>query len=91
MAKIIIDGTVSRVQANRNGFTVLEEVTSKDKTYKNYFAVWTTNHPDITVGTKVHVEGIPSASAYFPKDSKDPKASVNVNVPTVTTVEDDEF
>lgn len=91
MAKIIIDGTVCRVQPNRNGFTVVEEVTSKDKTFKNYFTVWTDSRPQIAVGAKVHVEGIPSASAYKQAQTGDAKASLNVNFPTVTTFDDDEF
>jgi hypothetical protein len=92
MATINVTGKIGKFYDSGKGFSLVEEIQGRDKMYKTYFNVWTTNLKGLTVGAIVNVIGNPSASGYLGQDGT-AKASIGIYQPNVsaTQIEEDVF
>jgi hypothetical protein len=62
---------VTRLNQSGNGFSVVEQNTSGDKTYKTFFKVWADNPHGLNVGARINVSGFLNSKVGDPKTGTD--------------------
>jgi hypothetical protein len=58
---------VTRLNQSGNGFSVVEQNTSGDKTYKTFFKVWADSPHGLNVGARINVSGFLNSKVGDPK------------------------
>jgi hypothetical protein len=62
---------VTRLNQSGNGFSVVEQNTSGDKTYKTFFKVWADSPHGLNVGARINVSGFLNSKVGEPKVGSD--------------------
>jgi hypothetical protein len=62
---------VTRLNQSGNGFSVVEQNTSGDKTYKTFFKVWADSPHGLNVGARINVSGFLNSKVGDPKTGTD--------------------
>ncbi|QIS38643.1 hypothetical protein [Clavibacter capsici] len=62
---------VTRLNQSGNGFSVVEQNTSGDKTYKTFFKVWADGPHGLDVGARINVSGFLNSKVGDPKTGTD--------------------
>jgi hypothetical protein len=62
---------VTRLNQSGNGFSVVEQNTSGDKTYKTFFKVWADSPHGLNVGARINLSGFLNSKVGDPKTGTD--------------------